>query len=124
MFTFVTNAKGDIEAFTAPLEALVKEIRFTRQPGDQLNRSEVSRAVRWRIRLVWKNGKGAPEGSEGARPCGSGQPQYDLEPYKGTEFNIKGISGYSLRFTIDEKKGVTEVTFIQPNGLFKATKKK
>jgi hypothetical protein len=53
-----------------------------------------------------------------------GQPQYDLEPYKGTEFNIKGLSGYSVRFTVDEKKGVTEMSFIQPNGIFKAAKKK
>ena len=39
------------------------------------------------------------------------------------EFNLKGLSGYSVRFTIDKKGNVTKLEFIQPNGIFTAEKK-
>ncbi len=52
-----------------------------------------------------------------------GQPTYDLEPYLGTEFRIKGLEGYSVLFQV-EKKDVTGLVFIQPNGTFPAKRKK
>lgn len=51
-----------------------------------------------------------------------GQPAYILEPYLGTEFNLKDQKGFSAKFTIANDK-VTEVVFIQPNGVFTAKRK-
>jgi CubicO group peptidase (beta-lactamase class C family) len=124
MFTFLTNAKGDIEGFTIPLELLVKEIKFTRQPPDQLADPKFLAQFAGEYDMSGQTVKVMLKGTRGLVLSVPGQPQYDLEPYRGTEFNLKGLSGYSLKFTIDEKNGVTGVTFIQPNGLFKATKKK
>jgi len=47
---------------------------------------------------------------------------YELEPYRGTEFNLKDFSGYSVRF-MKEKEKVTEVIFIQPGAVLSAKKK-
>jgi hypothetical protein len=41
----------------------------------------------------------------------------------GTEFRIKSLEGYSVRFLV-EKNDVTGLVFIQPNGVFPATRKK
>jgi hypothetical protein len=50
-----------------------------------------------------------------------GQRPYTLTPYRGTEFNIEGLNGFSLRFEIDDDdEHAKEVTFIQPNGVFTA----
>ena len=37
-----------------------------------------------------------------------GQPEYELEPYEGTTFNLKVLSGFSLGFIMDESRKVTE----------------
>jgi hypothetical protein len=43
--------------------------------------------------------------------------------YKGTEFNLKGLQGYSVVFKTDAAGIVTEAVFHQPNGTFTAKKK-
>jgi hypothetical protein len=51
-----------------------------------------------------------------------GQPTYTLVPYRGTEFELAGQEGFSLRFVVADGT-VTEAVFIQPNGVFTATRK-
>ncbi|MBK5270813.1 MAG: serine hydrolase, partial [Bacteroidia bacterium] len=53
-----------------------------------------------------------------------GQPDYELVPTKKDEFDLKIIKGYSVRFEVDDNNEILSVSFIQPNGTFKATKKK
>ncbi|MGB3154131.1 MAG: hypothetical protein WBB06_06015, partial [Chitinophagaceae bacterium] len=53
-----------------------------------------------------------------------GQPEYELVAIKKDEFNLKVMAGYSVKFESNEKGEVTAVNFIQPNGVFKAPKKK
>jgi hypothetical protein len=43
-----------------------------------------------------------------------GQPEYGLVPYKGTEFNLKGLTGVSLEFNLDETGKAVAATFKQP----------
>ena len=52
-----------------------------------------------------------------------GQPEYELVPSRGTEFNLKGLPDYSVEFKADAGGAVTEVVFRQPNGSFTAKKK-
>jgi hypothetical protein len=54
----------------------------------------------------------------------SGQPVYDLVPYKGTEFTIKSLTGFSVVFTMDKNGAVIEAAFHQPNGIFVAKRLK
>jgi hypothetical protein len=49
----------------------------------------------------------------------AGQPAIELEPYKENEFNFKGISGYSTKFTVENGK-IVEMILNQPNGVFTA----
>jgi len=51
-----------------------------------------------------------------------GQPEYELVANGEHKFSIKTLDGYKLDFEETEGK-ITAVSFIQPNGTFKATKK-
>jgi hypothetical protein len=53
-----------------------------------------------------------------------GQPEYELLPVKKDVFNLKILSGFSVRFEKNDKDEITAVYFIQPNGTFKAMRKK
>ena len=52
-----------------------------------------------------------------------GQPDYELVPIEKDKFSLKIINGYFVQFEINEKSESTGLTFIQPNGNFKAKKK-
>ncbi|MBD0332551.1 MAG: serine hydrolase [Chitinophagaceae bacterium] len=51
-----------------------------------------------------------------------GQPDYALAAIGNDKFNIKTLNGYSLQFLTENGK-ISEVSFIQPNGTFKAIRK-
>jgi len=48
-----------------------------------------------------------------------GQPAYELHPYADNKFHIRRSRNYYVKFHID-KKSVTGMSFIQPNGIINA----
>jgi CubicO group peptidase (beta-lactamase class C family) len=52
-----------------------------------------------------------------------GQPDYELVPAGEHLFNLKIVKGYSVKFDLENSK-VTALSFLQPNGTFKADRKK
>ncbi len=52
-----------------------------------------------------------------------GQPEYELVPVDKDKFGLKVLSGFFIQFSVDDKNKVNDLTFIQPNGNFKAVKK-
>jgi CubicO group peptidase (beta-lactamase class C family) len=53
-----------------------------------------------------------------------GQPDYETISVGNHQFALKGLQGYSVQFALDEQGAVKEMTFVQPNGKFTATRKK
>lgn len=53
-----------------------------------------------------------------------GQTDYELVPVGNNKFDFKKIAGYAVSFELDDKKEIKSLTFIQPNGNFKAPIKK
>ena len=53
-----------------------------------------------------------------------GQTDYTLVPVEKDKFNLKDVKGFTIEFNINEKGEVTGLTSVQPNGRFKAEKKK
>jgi CubicO group peptidase (beta-lactamase class C family) len=53
-----------------------------------------------------------------------GQTEYELAPNDKDKFALKVAAGYFVQFAANDKGEVTDMTFIQPNGNFKATRKK
>lgn len=51
-----------------------------------------------------------------------GQPDYELVPLGNDKFALKLVNGYFVQFGVNEKGVTSDLTFMQPNGNFKATK--
>ena len=52
-----------------------------------------------------------------------GQPDYELIATLAHEFRLKIAEGYSVKFEIDDQEVVQSLSFVQPNGVFKAVRK-
>ncbi len=52
-----------------------------------------------------------------------GQPEYETVVVDEKTFELKALKGYSIKFEVVPGKKATSMSFIQPNGTFKATRK-
>jgi hypothetical protein len=52
-----------------------------------------------------------------------GQPEYETVYVNDDTFNLKSLSGYSVKFEVIPNKKAPSLSFIQPNGTFKAVRK-
>ncbi|MBO9672163.1 MAG: serine hydrolase [Sphingobacteriaceae bacterium] len=53
-----------------------------------------------------------------------GQPEYETIATGTDTFNLKALKGFSVKFDVAANGQVNSLSFIQPNGVFKAVKKK
>ena len=51
-----------------------------------------------------------------------GQPEYELTPTEKHKFVFKSLQGFSVLFEENDQGEIIAVSFIQPNGTFKAKK--
>jgi CubicO group peptidase (beta-lactamase class C family) len=121
--TFSTNARGDVDTATAPLEPTVDDIIFKRLPD---------RALRERGFLAQFVGDyelfGVPMSiafKDDATLLARlpGQPDVELVPRRDTQFAVKGLSGYSIEFVRDAAGAVVEALVTQPWGAFTAKRR-
>jgi hypothetical protein len=115
---FHSDLQGDVDSFAMPLESTVKEIVFTRL-GD---RKMKERTFLQPLTGSYQRGPAsiivAMKGDNAITATIPGQGTMDLTPVRGTRFNVKGLTGYSVEFKGDD------LVFYQPNGTFVATRKK
>jgi hypothetical protein len=52
-----------------------------------------------------------------------GRRQPDLLPSSNERFKLKGASGITIQFTIDDKGRASQATIVQPEGVFTAKRK-
>ncbi len=52
-----------------------------------------------------------------------GQPSFELVPYRSTTFWIKGLTGASLTFKVDESGPAESVELVQPGVVLTAKRK-
>lgn len=117
---FQTNAQGDVDRLSLPLEPAVAEIVFTRKPT-QLTAEQLRRFV-GEYELPGAVATVELQAGDRLTVTVLGQPTYELLPYRANELKLKGLTGYSLRF--EEENGVvTAASFVQPNGTFRAKRK-
>jgi hypothetical protein len=121
--SFITGMKGDIEKLLVPIEPALPPREFVRAPDQSLReRSFLERFV-GEYELMGRVMTVTLEGEHALIVSLPGAPVYELEPFKGTEFRIKGLAGYSITFQTDESGAVTGAVVSQPVGVFTATKK-
>ncbi|SYZ72656.1 Beta-lactamase [Candidatus Zixiibacteriota bacterium] len=123
-FNFMTNDKGDIDRVSSVLEPTVAAIVFTRRAADEMRDPKFLTKFVGDYEFPGQTVKFELRGDSILTVTVPGQPTYELEPYKGTEFLLKGVSGFSVEFQVDKSGAVLSATFKQPNGNFTATRKK
>lgn len=115
---FYMNEAGDIESVKLKFQPELEPLNFTRtSKTKQLSEDdlkvytgEYQLAPEAIARVYTKNQK--------LYLFIQGQPEYELVPVGERKFEIKNLKGYSLEF----EDSAEAVKFIQPNGIFKATK--
>lgn len=123
-FSFHSNVKGDIDRVSAPLQEGVEDIVFTRMAAGKLKDPAFLKKLTGEYEL---HGEAAVITLNSANELIAnvpGQQPYTLVPYKGTEFTLKQLKGFTIKFILDKAGNVTGLESHQPNGVFKAKKKK
>ena len=122
-FIFTTNASGDISGLEAPLEpALSQPIVFKRTPKAlEMEKGALEKYV-GEYELMGMVSKVYTKG-ETLYLFVPGQPEYELLATDKHKFSIKILEGYKLEFHEGNGGAINAVSFIQPNGTFKAERK-
>lgn len=118
---FNTDEKGTIASLEIRLEPAVKDILFERS-APAVAKAELEKYV-GDYDLTGTNVKVYVKGDKTLMVFIPGQPDYELVPSKKDEFDLKVLKGYSVKFEVNEQNKVLSLTFVQPNGNFKATRK-
>ncbi len=99
---FHTNVVGDIDSLSVPFEPSVRDIVFTRS-GD---RGMTEKTFLQPLTGEYKRGAAtmtvAMKGDHQITLTVAGQPAAELEPVRGTRFNIKGQRGSTVEFRGDD----------------------
>lgn len=121
--SFLSNVKGDIDTMITSFEPTGNDIIFKRVPNRQMQDRTfleqfvgVYEFVDMQIVIVLK-------GEYALSASFFGQPDYELEPYQGSEFLAKGSSAVSMKFQHDASGVVMGVAATLPSGMFYASKK-
>jgi len=120
--TFLSNLRGDIDRVSGSFESSVPEIVFTMKAPESMSDPSFLKQFEGGYELMGLDVTVALRNDNVLMITVPGQPSYELDPYRGTEFNLKDFSGYSVRF-MKEKEKVTEAIFIQPGAVLSAKKK-
>jgi CubicO group peptidase (beta-lactamase class C family) len=112
---FLTDLNGEISSISMPLQPDVKEIVFTRMPDRELSDPKVIEAFTGDYNI-----EGSPQPLHVALRGGNslivsvpGQPDYKLNPKRGTTFELADIKGITLEFKRDAAGKVNEAILNQ-----------
>ena len=120
--SFLTDLKGNIGSLSTQLEDAVDPVIFSKLPEKAMMEKSFLEKFVGEYMLGEAKVKIFLKGDKTLFLFVSGQPEYELVPYKGTTFNFKTLSGFSIEFIMDESGKVTEAKVTQPNGVFTAKK--
>lgn len=116
---------GEISSVFMELEGGLKPFEFIRKPKPKEITKEELKKYEGSFELAPSvEAKFYIKGEKTLYAFIEGQPEYELIASDKNTFVLKTLSGYSVKFEENENGEITAVSFIQPNGTFKAPKKK
>jgi hypothetical protein len=120
---FHSDWNGEIARLTVPLEPEVADISFARKADAAMREKAFLAPFTGAYELGPTTVTVALRGEDTLTISVPGQTTYELVPVRGTSFNFKGLSGYSIEFRRGPDGAVNELAFYQPNGNFAAKRK-
>lgn len=118
-FTFFSNVGGDIDKVSVPLEGSLDDIVFEKLPPASLSDPQLLKKLAGTYDLNFAKAKVVPIAGDKLLLTATGQPPYELIPWRNTEFKLEGLNGYTFEFVPDKKGEYHEVILHQPNGDFR-----
>jgi len=120
---FEMNTQGEIESLSCELQAGIKPLVFKRSPkAKPLTKEDLQKYV-GEYELPGMTVKVEIRNENVLFVVVPGQPDYETIPVGNHEFKLKILSGYSIKFELNEKAESVAASFIQPNGTFRAKRK-
>jgi CubicO group peptidase (beta-lactamase class C family) len=120
---FNTNWNGDIASISTPMESGVKDIVFERVADKEMKSREFLRPLAGQYDLGSLVATVMLRDDNVLVLSIPGQSPYELLPVRGTRFDLKGLSGYTIEFKKDASGKVTDLAFYQPDGNYVAKRK-
>ncbi|PWT71087.1 MAG: penicillin-binding protein [Bacteroidetes bacterium] len=121
---FLTGMAGNIESATIVFASGLQPINFIRIPMSKEMSKDSLRKFVGNYELSGIEMKVYTRNENTLYLFVPGQPEYELVPIDKNKFSIKSLTGFTIQFNQNDKNEVTELLSIQPNGTFKATRKK
>jgi hypothetical protein len=121
---FTTGLMGDIESVAMTGFGVPKPVVFNRSAPPKAVTAEELKKYVGEYDLMGQTIKVYTKNDKTLFAFVPGQPEYELVFLGKDKFNIKVLKGFSLQFEVNAQGETTGTTFMQPNGNFKATKKK
>lgn len=122
---FHMNSAGDISMVSMPLQPGLTDIEFERiSKPKEITKEELKKYEGNYEFAPGNEAKFYIKGDKTLFAFLEGQPEYELVPVDKNKFDLKTLNGYRVLFEENDKGEIVSVSFIQPNGTFKATKKK
>ncbi len=121
--TFRTGADGKIESVTLPLEGELAPLVFDKRIRPQKVAAADLQKYAGEYELSGVTAKVYIKGDT-LFVLVPGQPDYETIAGSNHTFSLKALKGFSVQFEVTDTNEVTAMSFIQPNGTFKAPKKK
>lgn len=122
---FITSNTGNVDKLEFAFERTVKDIVFEKLPSSI--RVDKADFVKYPGEYELPGPvivKVYVRGENTLMVLVPGQPDYELVPTAKHLYDIKILKGYSVKFEMNDKNEITGLSFIQPEGVFKATRKK
>jgi hypothetical protein len=120
--TFSANHRGEITHLSAPLEPTIRDIVFDRVPDETMTDPAFLAPLCGTYELMGLPVVVSFKG-DSLQVSVPGQPEYVLTPVGGTEFAVRGLSGFSVTFNVDAEGNVTEALLSQMGALFTAPRR-
>ncbi len=122
-FQFRMNEGGDIDELDLPLEPTLPPLHFKKTVKPKAVTKEILEKYTGDYLLSSVVVKVYIKENKTLFVLVPGQPDYELVPMGNDKFALKLVNGYFVQFGVNEKGATSDLTFIQPNGNFKAIKK-
>lgn len=122
---FNIDKKGAITSLETQLEPTVKDIVFEKKMKElEVSKSDLKKFEGDYGFATGGNVKIFIKGDNSLFAFLEGQPEYELVASEKNLFYLKVLPDYKAQFEENEKGEIIFITFLQPNGNFKATRKK
>ncbi|MCE5209811.1 MAG: DUF3471 domain-containing protein, partial [Chloroflexi bacterium] len=118
--SFFTDTQGNIASISAPLESNVKDIVFTRVAPEEMFKKSFLEQFAGKYRFMETQTFEVAMKENLLTLAMMGQSEMELEPYMGTQFNVKGAPA-SIEFKMTDGK-VTGADLLQGGAAFYAEK--